>query len=235
MRVHSSVRSVRAPVLGRRRTARTAARWAAGVVAAPPARAIWICVSSSTERTGVPAGLVDAQREARASARAACSTRAAPSTAKASSGTAPAQRARAGHALRPARGSASAGRSARAPAALMPVERSRGRAAVGQVAAPASRSCRVELPCLMPGVCAGASVGLPACRASASPCSGLAVPSLPARGPRAPVELVEERADLLPHLRAAGQPAPARADQPDERVALVDRHEPVARARRARG
>src|SRR5918912_167941 len=43
--------------------------------------------------------------------------------------------------------------------------------------------------------------------------------------PGAPIQLVEEPPDLLPDLLAAGQPAPARADQSDEPVALVDRHE----------
>src|SRR5919206_3539316 len=43
--------------------------------------------------------------------------------------------------------------------------------------------------------------------------------------PGAPIQLVEEPPDLLPDLLAAGEPAPARADQSDEPVALVDRHE----------
>src|SRR5437763_10302315 len=41
------------------------------------------------------------------------------------------------------------------------------------------------------------------------------------------VELIEETLQLLPQLPAAGESAPMGAHQPDERVAVVDRHEPV--------
>src|SRR4051794_40442370 len=47
------------------------------------------------------------------------------------------------------------------------------------------------------------------------------------RGGRPAVEILVEAADRLPHLTAAGEAAPARADQPDERVAVVDRDEEV--------
>src|SRR5204863_2414000 len=46
-------------------------------------------------------------------------------------------------------------------------------------------------------------------------------------------ERLEEAVDLLPQLPAAGEAPPARADDPDERVALVDWHEPM-RARAPR-
>ena len=43
----------------------------------------------------------------------------------------------------------------------------------------------------------------------------------------AAVEPFEEALDLVPDLTAAGEAAPVRPDQPHQRVALVDRHEPV--------
>src|SRR3954454_19253604 len=81
----------------------------------------------------------------------------------------------------------------------------------------------------MPFTCVGASVGL-----SALPTLILAMlvsfplPSDSARRLRAPVQLLEEPPDLLPHLGTAGEAAPAHPDQPDERMALRDRHDPVA-------
>src|SRR3954451_10124332 len=81
----------------------------------------------------------------------------------------------------------------------------------------------------MPATCAGAS-GL----TSALPSSISAPFVVSAPPPRTPVELLEEPPDLHPHVAPAGQPPPVRADHADERVAVLDRHDPVAtRAERA--
>src|SRR5688500_20147738 len=86
----------------------------------------------------------------------------------------------------------------------------------------------------MPLTCVGASVGLSDLPSLIPMSILLAGTVVAARRTRAPVELLEEPRYPFPDLGAAGEAAPARADQSDERVAVVDRHDPVpARAAHA--
>ena len=58
-------------------------------------------------------------------------------------------------------------------------------------------------------------------------------PRLRSRTERVFLSAAEKGTNLAPDLGASGKPAPVRADQPDQFVALIDRHQVILRRRRA--